>query len=277
MLEPLRASTRPAHPPRLTQPPAHPPRLTQRPAHPPRLTQPPAHSPRLTQRPASPPRLLLAWAGLEADALKPWKTDISAKIDAALADLEEAEGAKGEAGEGGAAGGGAAGTSGSMTEAERRQAAAERGAARKAAARPRVLTLGSDTEMLRREGQRLEAKFAKDSGNGWAYNHALGKLRMVCCAKQQHTRAWLQDTRAWLRHTRAWQQHTRAWQQHTRTCAWQQHTRHNTDISPERCCSESPLSLRRAVHGSLSRARSTRRSFSARSLERRPTRRLYGN
>ena len=241
--------------------------------------------------------MLLAWAGLEADALKPWKTDISAKIDAALADLEEAEGAKGEAGEGGAAGGGAAGTSGSMTEAERRQAAAERGAARKAAARPRVLTLGSDTEMLRREGQRLEAKFAKDSGNGWAYNHALGKLRMVCCAKQQHTRAWLQDTRAWLRHTRAWQQHTRAWQQHTRTCAWQQHThawqqhtrtrtctcawqqhtRHNTDISPERCCSESPLSLRRAVHGSLSRARSTRRSFSARSLERRPTRRLYGN
>ena len=43
--------------------------------------------------------------------------------------------------------------------------------------KPRVLTLGSDTEMLRREGQRLEAKFGRDAGNGWAYNHALGKLR----------------------------------------------------------------------------------------------------
>lgn len=43
--------------------------------------------------------------------------------------------------------------------------------------RPRVLTLGCDTEMLRREGQRLEAKFGRDAGNGWAYNHALGKLR----------------------------------------------------------------------------------------------------
>ena len=45
-------------------------------------------------------------------------------------------------------------------------------------ATPRVLTLGSDTEMLRREGQRLEAKFGRDAGNGWAYNHALGKLRL---------------------------------------------------------------------------------------------------
>ena len=42
---------------------------------------------------------------------------------------------------------------------------------------PRVLRLGSDTEMLRREGQRLEAHFGRDAGNGWAYNHALGKLR----------------------------------------------------------------------------------------------------
>ena len=42
---------------------------------------------------------------------------------------------------------------------------------------PRILTLGSDTEMLRREGQKLEAKFGRDAGNGWVYNHALGKLR----------------------------------------------------------------------------------------------------
>lgn len=42
---------------------------------------------------------------------------------------------------------------------------------------PRVLTLGSDTEMLRREGQRLEAMYGLDKGNGWAYNHALNKLR----------------------------------------------------------------------------------------------------
>ena len=43
---------------------------------------------------------------------------------------------------------------------------------------PRLLTLGSDTEQLRREGQRLEARYGRDAGNGWAYNHALGKLRM---------------------------------------------------------------------------------------------------
>ena len=42
---------------------------------------------------------------------------------------------------------------------------------------PRVLTLGSDTELLRREGQRLEHTFGRDAGNGWVYNHALGKLR----------------------------------------------------------------------------------------------------
>lgn len=41
----------------------------------------------------------------------------------------------------------------------------------------RLLTLGSDTESLKREGQRLEAKYARDRGNGWVYNHALGKLR----------------------------------------------------------------------------------------------------
>ena len=43
--------------------------------------------------------------------------------------------------------------------------------------RPRVLTLGADTEALKREGQRLEARWARDAGNGWVYNHALGKLR----------------------------------------------------------------------------------------------------
>ena len=42
---------------------------------------------------------------------------------------------------------------------------------------PRVITLGCDTEALKREGQRLEARFGRDSGNGWVYNHALGKLR----------------------------------------------------------------------------------------------------
>ena len=42
---------------------------------------------------------------------------------------------------------------------------------------PRLLTLGSDTEALRREGQCIEAKFGTDKGNGWAYNHFLGKLR----------------------------------------------------------------------------------------------------
>ena len=34
-----------------------------------------------------------------------------------------------------------------------------------------MLALGSDTEVLRREGQRLEAMFGHDAGNGWAYNH----------------------------------------------------------------------------------------------------------
>ena len=42
---------------------------------------------------------------------------------------------------------------------------------------PRLLTLGSDTEVLRREGQRLEASFGRDRSNGWAYDFALNKLR----------------------------------------------------------------------------------------------------
>ena len=45
------------------------------------------------------------------------------------------------------------------------------------------------------EGQRLEYVFGRDAGNGWAYNHALGKLRLyqvrpwwiesdaACCGK----------------------------------------------------------------------------------------------
>lgn len=33
---------------------------------------------------------------------------------------------------------------------------------------PRLLTLGSDTEVLKREGQRLEYKFGRDAGNGCA-------------------------------------------------------------------------------------------------------------
>ena len=45
-------------------------------------------------------------------------------------------------------------------------------------ARPRLLTLGADTEKLKREGQYLEHRFGRDAGNGWAYNHALGKLRL---------------------------------------------------------------------------------------------------
>ena len=45
-----------------------------------------------------------------------------------------------------------------------------------AAPLPRLLTLGSDTEALKREGQKLEARFGRDAGNGWAYNHALGKV-----------------------------------------------------------------------------------------------------
>jgi len=47
-----------------------------------------------------------------------------------------------------------------------------------AAPPPRLLTLGSDTEALRREGQRLEARYGRDAGNGWAYNHMCGKLRL---------------------------------------------------------------------------------------------------
>ena len=43
---------------------------------------------------------------------------------------------------------------------------------------PRILTLGSDTENLKREGQQLEHRYGRDAGNGWAYNHALGKLRL---------------------------------------------------------------------------------------------------
>ena len=44
--------------------------------------------------------------------------------------------------------------------------------------KPRPLTLGSDTELLKREGHYLEHRFAPDKGNGWVYNHALGKLRL---------------------------------------------------------------------------------------------------
>jgi hypothetical protein len=41
----------------------------------------------------------------------------------------------------------------------------------------RLLTLGSDTESLRREGQRRESRWSRDRGNGWVYNHCLNKLR----------------------------------------------------------------------------------------------------
>jgi len=41
----------------------------------------------------------------------------------------------------------------------------------------RGLTLGADTEALKREGQKMEAEHGDDVSNGWAYNHALGKLR----------------------------------------------------------------------------------------------------
>ena len=59
------------------------------------------------------------------------------------------------------------------------EAAAAPAAAAAAEARPvpRALTLGSCSESLKREGQRLEFDFGKDSGNGWAYNHAMGKFR----------------------------------------------------------------------------------------------------
>ena len=40
------------------------------------------------------------------------------------------------------------------------------------------LTLGADTEALKREGQKLEAVHGDDVSNGWAYNHAMGKLRL---------------------------------------------------------------------------------------------------
>lgn len=48
-------------------------------------------------------------------------------------------------------------------------------------ARPprQLLTLGADTEIFKRQGQRLEARFGRDAGNGWVYNHALGKLRIL--------------------------------------------------------------------------------------------------
>ena len=56
-------------------------------------------------------------------------------------------------------------------------AAAPAAAAAEARPVPRALTLGSCSESLKREGQRLEFDFGKDSGNGWAYNHAMGKFR----------------------------------------------------------------------------------------------------
>ena len=53
--------------------------------------------------------------------------------------------------------------------------------------RPRLLTLGADTEALRREGQRLEHAYGRDRGNGWAYNHALGKARTYTEATLRRT------------------------------------------------------------------------------------------
>ena len=98
--------------------------------------------------------------GLEPGTLKEFKDVIAKTVDDALEDLDN-EGEQWEP----------------PTAAEQ-AAAAERAARRAAEAVPRVLTLGSDTEALRREGQRLEAKYGRDAGNGWAYNHALGKLRL---------------------------------------------------------------------------------------------------
>ena len=95
--------------------------------------------------------------GLQGGELKPFREDIGTKIDRTLAEPDEEEG-EGEA-------------EGRSTAMQTAKAAIER-------ATPRVLTLGADTEMLRREGQRLEAKFGKDAGNGWAFNHVLGKLRL---------------------------------------------------------------------------------------------------
>ena len=39
------------------------------------------------------------------------------------------------------------------------------------------LTLGSDTELLKYCGKRLEVVHGEDTSNGWAYTHALGKLK----------------------------------------------------------------------------------------------------
>jgi hypothetical protein len=41
---------------------------------------------------------------------------------------------------------------------------------------PRLLTISSDVESLKLEGEKFELAFDRDSSNGWAYRHALTKL-----------------------------------------------------------------------------------------------------
>lgn len=102
--------------------------------------------------------------GLEPGALKHCKDDIFAKIAAAFEQLDREQQ------------GGADAAPGEPTASA--STAALQAAKAALSSTPRILTLGSDTEVLRREGQRLEAKYGRDAGNGWAYNHALGKLRL---------------------------------------------------------------------------------------------------
>ena len=41
----------------------------------------------------------------------------------------------------------------------------------------RAVTICDDVEVLRFQGKFLEHHYGKDSGNGWAYNHALGYIK----------------------------------------------------------------------------------------------------
>ena len=88
---------------------------------------------------------------------------------------DEAIEARGEA----AAGGAPSPASSAATSSTAFPAAADAAAA--AASRPpnRLLTLGSDVEELKHEGERLEVAYGRDVSNGWLYRHALTKLAIL--------------------------------------------------------------------------------------------------
>jgi hypothetical protein len=122
---------------------------------------------------------LEASLGLEKGALKDVRKEISALIDGVvLTEPKPPPAPSASASAASAASAPSPSSSSSPSASSAATAAIASAAAPIAAARPapRLLTLGSDVEMLKLEGEKLELAFGKDTSNGWCYRHALGKL-----------------------------------------------------------------------------------------------------